>query len=58
MIEEAKQRELQMQNKLKSLEQKVGVLKERDQEVKCNICAEAVKRTLIKIRPLSLVDSR
>ncbi|XP_075998728.1 centrosomal protein of 152 kDa isoform X2 [Genypterus blacodes] len=32
MIEEAKQREFQMQNKLKSLEQQVGVLNERNQE--------------------------
>lgn len=33
LVEEAKGREVQMQNKLKALEQQVQVLAERDQEV-------------------------
>lgn len=33
LIEEAKEREFQMQNKVKSLEQQVGILNERNQEV-------------------------
>lgn len=34
LIEEAKEREVQMQNKLKAMEQQVKVLTERDQEVR------------------------
>lgn len=34
MIEEAKEREAQMQSKLKALEQQVKVLTERDHEVR------------------------
>lgn len=34
MIEEAKEREVQMQNKLKAMEQQVKVLTERDKEVR------------------------
>lgn len=35
LVEEAKEREVQMQNKLKAMEQQVKVLKERDHEVSC-----------------------
>lgn len=34
LIEEAKERDVQMQNKLKAMEQQVKVLTERDQEVR------------------------
>lgn len=39
LIEEAKEREVQMQNKLKALEQQVKVLTERDQEVRSALTA-------------------
>lgn len=39
LIEEAKEREVQMQNKLKAMEQQVKVLTERDQEVRSALMA-------------------
>lgn len=39
LIEEAKERDVQMQNKLKAMEQQVKVLTERDQEVRSALTA-------------------
>lgn len=39
LIEEAKERDVQMQNKLKAMEQQVKVLTERDQEVRLALTA-------------------
>lgn len=42
LIEEAKQREVQMQSKINSMDQQVNVLTDRDQEV-CNMfCLDSV----------------
>jgi len=37
LIEEAKEREVQMQNKLKAMEQRVQILNDRDQEVNTSV---------------------
>lgn len=47
LIEEAKEREVQVQNKLKAMEQQVQVLTERDQEVSSALTHTAVFPRLI-----------
>lgn len=49
LIEEAKEREVQMQNKLKAMEQQVKVLTERDQEVRSVLALTAVFLLLISL---------
>lgn len=41
LIEEAKEREVQMQNKLKAMEQQIQILTERDHEV-CSVLTNTV----------------
>lgn len=40
LVEEAKQREVQMQSKIDSMDQQVNVLTDRDQEVCCIFCLD------------------
>lgn len=58
MVEEAKEREVQMQNKLRAMEQQIQVLTERDQEVSSVLVHTTVFLLLTILIVLSKIGDR